>query len=344
MTGSLSMVAEFDHQVTGVGISEDGRIFVNFPRWTEDSPISVAEVVDGQVRPYPDARWNEWRNARKNELTPDDHFICVQSVVCDGRGSLWVLDPAAPGQQQLIEGGAKLVQIDLASNASVRTISFDSELAPQGSYLNDVRFHPDGRTAYVTDSGAKGALLVVDLQSGAIRRLLDGHPSTQPEKDVVVKIDGQELRRPDGRGAEFAADSLEVTPDGQYVIYQALTGHTVYRITTAALADASLSPDALGQRVEVLGEIGVSDGYWMDADGRLYMSAVEENAVKVREPSGEVRTYVQDERLRWPDSFAQSPDGAIHVTTSHIPDSMWFDPEAGPAIKTQLWRLEGQPG
>ena len=83
-----------------------------------------------------------------------------------------------------------LVQIDLASDASVRTISFDSELAPQGSYLNDVRFHPDGRTAYITDSGAKGALLVVDLQSGAVRRLLDGHPSTQPEKDVVVKIDG----------------------------------------------------------------------------------------------------------------------------------------------------------
>jgi len=33
---------------------------------------------------------------------------------------------------------------------------------------------------------------------------------------------------------------------------------------------------------------------------------------------------VQDARLRWPDSFAQGPDGAIYVTASHIQDSPWF--------------------
>lgn len=340
MSAELSLVAQFDHQVTGVAVSEDGRIFVNFPRWTEDSPISVAEVVDGALRPYPDARWNEWRNARKNELSPQDRFVCVQSVVCDGRGNLWVLDPAVPAQQQLVEGGPKLVRIELATDRPAQTIAFGPELAPQGSYLNDVRFHPDGCTAYITDSGAKGALLVVDLIGGTARRVLDGHPSTQPEKDVVVKTDGKELRRPDGRGAEFAADSIEVTPDGTHVVYQALTGRTVYRVATEALHDGSLSAEALGERVEVLGEIGVSDGYWMDAEGRLYMSAVEENAVKVREPSGEVRTFVQDERLRWPDSFAQGPDGAIYVTTSHIQDNMWFKPEAGPAVRTELWRAE----
>ena len=34
----------FEHQATGVAVSADGRVFVNFPRWTEDSPVSVAEV------------------------------------------------------------------------------------------------------------------------------------------------------------------------------------------------------------------------------------------------------------------------------------------------------------
>ncbi|MBC6983806.1 L-dopachrome tautomerase-related protein [Caulobacter sp. 17J80-11] len=344
MPAELTLVSEFDHQVTGVAVSEDGRIFVNFPRWTEDSPISVAELVDGELRPYPDARWNEWRNARKNELTPHDRFVCVQSVVSDGRGSLWVLDPAAPGLQQVVEGGPKLVQVDLATDRVARTIAFDPQSAPQGSYLNDVRFHPNGRTAYITDSGAKGALVVVDLQTGQARRVLDGHPSTQPEKDVVVKTDGRPLRRPDGRGAEFASDSIEITPDGAYVIYQALTGRTVYRVPTAALDDVSLSAEALGRKVETLAEIGVSDGYWMDDRGRLFMSALEENAVKVREPNGEVRTFVQDERLRWPDSFAQGPDGAIYVTTSHIQDSMWFNPEAGPSIRTELWRAEERAG
>lgn len=43
----LQQVATFEHQVTEVTVSRDGRIFVNFPRWTEDAPISVAEVTRG---------------------------------------------------------------------------------------------------------------------------------------------------------------------------------------------------------------------------------------------------------------------------------------------------------
>jgi hypothetical protein len=50
-------------------------------------------------------------------------------------------------------------------------------------------------------------------------------------------------------------------------------------------------------------------------------------------------TSVQDERLRWPDTFSQGPDGAIYVTTSHIQDSAFFKPDAPPALPTQLWKL-----
>src|SRR4051794_9440659 len=50
----LREVATFEHQVTGVTVSADGRKFVNFPRWTEDAPVSVAELTaDGDLRPYP---------------------------------------------------------------------------------------------------------------------------------------------------------------------------------------------------------------------------------------------------------------------------------------------------
>ncbi|RZA34503.1 MAG: hypothetical protein EOP92_15360, partial [Lysobacteraceae bacterium] len=132
---TIEQVAAFEHQVTGVSVSEDNRIFVNFPRWTEDTAVSVAEVgKDGALRPYPDDGWNAWRNARKDELAPAEHWVCVQSIVADGRGSLWVLDPAAPAQAHLISGGAKLVQVDLASDKVVRSIVFDEEAAPQGSY------------------------------------------------------------------------------------------------------------------------------------------------------------------------------------------------------------------
>lgn len=341
-TARLQQVAAFEHQVTGVTVARDGRIFVNFPRWTEDAPVSVAEVAsDGSIRPYPDQNWNAWRNAKRDEMNAGQHFVCVQSVVADDHGNLWVLDPAAPAQGTLVPGGPKLVKIDLAANQVKQTIAFDQTAAPQGSYLNDVRFSADGRIAYITDSGVKGALLVVDLASGKARRVLDGHPSTQPEKGVVIKTDGKELRRPDGRGVEFAADGIALSPDGKYLYWQAIKGRTLYRIPTSTLADAALPAKSVEDKVEKVGENGPADGLLIDKQGRMYISVVEENAVKVRD-GDKVSVLVQDSRLRWPDTFALGPDGTVYVTASHIMDMNWFKPENPPSLKTTLFRIETQ--
>jgi sugar lactone lactonase YvrE len=338
--GNLQQVATFPHQVTGVTVSKDGRIFVNFPRWTEDSPISVAEVQqDGSLKPYPDEEWNSWRNAKKNQMSAQDHFICVQSVVADGQGNLWVIDPAAPAMDKVVPGGPKLVKIDLSSNKVAQTIRFDDKVAPQGSYLNDVRISPDGRHAYITDSGAKGAIVVVDLRSGQARRTLDGHPSTQVEKDVVVKTDGRELRRPDGRAPEFSSDGIAMSPDGSMIYWQALTGKTLYGVPTAALENSRMASRELESRVKKVGENGVADGLLMSRQGRLYVTALEENAVKVRN-GDQLAIVVQDDRLRWPDTLSEGPDGAIYVTSSRIQDSAIFKPEAGPQLETQLWRFD----
>jgi len=215
------------------------------------------------------------------------------------------------------------VQVGLASNTVKRTIPFVESVAPQGSYLNDVSFAPDGRFAYITDSG-KGAIVVVDLGTGQARRVLDGHPSTQFEKDVTIKTDGQELRRPDGRQPLFNADGIELSKDGQTLYWQALTGKTLYRVPTSVLQDVNAGPSAVAQRVEKVATTEPVDGLWLDAQDRFYLSAFQEDAVKVLTPDGRITTLVQDPRLRWPDTFAQGPDGAIYVTASHIQDSPWF--------------------
>jgi sugar lactone lactonase YvrE len=342
---TIELVAEFGHQVTGVSVSETGRIFVNFPRWTEDSEVSVAELAGGQLEPYPDAEWNAWRNAKKDEVTPNEHWVCVQSVVADGRGSLWVLDPAAPAQAHVVEKGPKLVRIDLSNDRVAQTITFDEDAAPQGSYLNDVRFSPDGKYAYITDSGVKGALLVVDIAAGKSVRVLDGHPSTQMKKGLNVSADGKVLRRPDGRGVEFSADGIELSQDGNYLYWQAIKGDALYRIPTSALTGAGLRGEDVSGQVEQYGTNGVNDGLLIARGTDLmYLSSVQDNAIKVRDlsqgPSAEARLVVQDARLRWPDTFSQGPDGSIYVTTSHIQDAAFFKPDAPAALPTQLWRLK----
>ena len=205
-----------DHQVTGVAATADGRLFVNFPRWTDDAPVSVAEVLEnGSLRPYPDGRWNSWRNAKASELSVADHFVCVQSIVPDRQGNLWVLDPGAPGNEKILPGAPKLVRIDLATDRVMKMVPVPEDVALQGTYLNDIRFSPDGRTGYITDSGTRGAIIVIDLDSGQSHRALDGHASTQVDKSVTVEVDGKPLRRPDGRQPMFAADGIAISNDGR---------------------------------------------------------------------------------------------------------------------------------
>jgi sugar lactone lactonase YvrE len=336
---ALTQVIEAPHQMTGVAVSEDGRVFVNFPRWTEDAPVSVAEVLGGQLKPYPDAEWNAWRNARKNEVTPGDHWVCVQSVVADGRGNLWVLDPAAPATGFTVPDGPKLVRIDLKTNKVAQTILIPESVAPRYSYLNDVRFSPDGGWAFISDSGANGALVVVGLQSGKSRRLLDGHPVMQPEPKVVVTYEGAPIRRPDGRGVEFANDSIALSNDGRTLYFKPLTGKTLYSIATDALTDENASADAVAAAVRQEGDVGVTDGIWISRAGTLFLTSPEDDSVKVRD-GGAVRTLLTDDRLRWPDTFSEGPDGAIYVTASRIQDMNWYKPGNPDALTTQLWKFD----
>ncbi len=339
---TLEKVASFDHQVTGVAVSRTGRIFVNFPRWTEDNEVSVAELVNGQAVPYPDKGWNAWRNANKDAVSAHDHWVCVQSVVIDSQDNLWVLDPAAPAMGSVVPHGPKLVQISLLTNRPVRTIAFEEDVAPQGSYLNDVRFSADGRTAYLTDSGAKGALVVVDLASGTARRVLDGHPSTQPDKSVTVTYNGQPLRRPDGRGVEFAADGLALSVDESTLYWQAIKGKTLHSISTAALKGPV---EAIAAHVQAVGENGPADGLIIRRqDGRMYITSPQDDSIKVRslQQAGNATkptTWLKDARLRWPDTFAEGPDGRLYVTTSRIQDSAFYIPGAPAALPSALWRL-----
>jgi sugar lactone lactonase YvrE len=306
---TLAPVATFGHQVTGVAVSADGRRFVNFPRWTEDAPISVA-----------------------------DHFVCVQSVVPDGQGNLWVVDAGAPGNEKILEGAPKLVKISLATNQVSKVIAIPGDVALQGTYLNDIRFSPDGGTAYITDSGTRGAIIVVDLASGRSWRALDGSPTTQVDKTVKVMLDGKPLRRPDGRQPMFAADGIAISNDGRTLYWQALTGQTLYSIDTGLLRQ-EVGEKERQLAVRTVARTQVTDGIWMSKAGTLYLTSPTDYSVK-RLNGATVETVLTDRRLRWPDTMAEGADGTLYVTASHIQDSMWFKPGAPPALRTELFSFK----
>src|SRR5690606_34487595 len=206
------------YQLTGVAVSRRGRVFVNFPRWDGPYRMAVDEVLpDGRPVPHPDERWNAF-HVDPRQPPAGARIVCVQSVHIDDRDRLWILDPAAPRLAGVVRGrggGPKLIEIDLATDQVARVIRFDESIAPENSYLNDVRIELGRRgsresdMAFITDSGA-GAIIAVDLATGRARRFLSDHPSTKADPSLVPVIGDREFRAPDGSIPQIHADGIAI--------------------------------------------------------------------------------------------------------------------------------------
>jgi sugar lactone lactonase YvrE len=297
---------------TGVAVSHEGRLFVNFPRWGDPVRFSVVEIIGGQITPFPNEAMNQLDLDR-----PGDHLVSVQSVVIDPADRLWILDTGSINFQPVISGGPKLVCVDLKSNLVVKIIHFPANVALPASYLNDVRFdlrRGNQGMAFITDSTDKGVngIIVVDLGTGESWRRLNNHPSTKAEKNFVPRNDpAMNLRA--------GCDGIAISADGQRLFYCPLAGRHLYSVSVDALVDQKRSDRQVGETVLDLGDKGfASDGLESDAADRLYLTDYENSAIHVRNPDGTYATLAQGALLRWPDSLSMGSDGYLYVTANQL--------------------------
>lgn len=203
--GQLETVAQFFGPMpTGVTVLQKGRIFVNFPRWGDDVPFTVAEIVNGKAVAFPSKEINSFgTNGTRAALSMKKRVRAQKErashfVVVDSADRLWVLDTGSIAFNPTAPGGPKLVGIDLTTNKIVKTIQFSPDISRPKSYFNDVRFDltagKEG-TAYITDSGDSG-IVVVDVASGISMRHLDEHASTQVVPKFVPYVEGDATAKP----------------------------------------------------------------------------------------------------------------------------------------------------
>jgi len=321
--GHIEPVFEFYGAMpTGVTKAPNGRVFVNYPRWGDDVPFTVGEIVGKRVVPYPDAQFN-----RADAAHPADSLISVQSVVADGKNRLWILDTAAPKFAAPIQGGAKLVAVDLATNKVVKTIIFKPNVLLPTTYVNDVRFdfrQGDQGVAYVTDSSAAGpgGIIVVDLASGAAWRKLSGDRSTSVDPSFVAVVEGEEMATdgPDGKRAplHIASDGIALSADGATLYYSPLSSRHLYAVPTALLRDRDAPEAKVAAAVQDLGEKGASDGLEADASGAVYAGDYEHDSIRRRDPDGTWVTIAHDPRILWPDTLSVGNDGYLYFTANQL--------------------------
>lgn len=301
----LEEVASFKGiQVTGITLSDDGRMFVNFPRWRDGVPYSVAEVLkDGSHKPYPNKEMNTWENGDK----PSSHkFVCVQSVVVY-KDMLYVLDTRNPSMKQVIDVPALYV-FDIRKDELYRTYLLGNSTKPT-SYTNDLRVDEKAGKIYLTDSGAPG-LIVLDIESGENYRVLDQHPFTTAEVNHI-NAGGK------GYDGTIHSDGIALDRNNDILYFHALTGYTLYGIPTGQLISRQIVEDAIFRM-----KTPAPDGMIMDEKGNLYMGDLENSAVVYLTPDHQkIHTLVQGGNISWPDTFTIYKD-ELYFTNSRIHEAV----------------------
>jgi sugar lactone lactonase YvrE len=326
--GLLEPVAYFNGAMpTGVTVSHQGRIFVNFPKWGDEVPFTVAEIRNGEPVAYPDQAMNQ-----THPDEPAAALVSVQSVVVDPADRLWILDTGSPLFQPTEYGGPKLVCVDLMADKAVKKILFPQDVALPTTYLNDVRFdlrRGSEGMAFITDSAQKGpnGIIVLDIGSGESWRRLHDHPSTKAEQlhTFLPIVEGRPFleHQPNGsvkQGAGMGSDGIAISANGMRLYYCPLGSRKLYSVDTDALADQSLSDREVAATVTDEGDRGgASDGLESDAAGYIYSTNYEHNAILRRRPDGgEWETVTHDPRLLWPDTLSLAADGYLYVTANQL--------------------------
>lgn len=308
--GAIEVLAELPRPPGNLAVLPDGRIV--FTWHPESKPEEHVALLTGKTtwEPFPDAAW-------QHERDDGPFWVAPLALRVDGKGRLWILDHGDYGSET-----ASLTAFDPETRAVLSRYEFPGDVAEWGSLLNDFFVDAAREVAYVADTSPfefDPALVVVDLARKTARRVLVDHPSVSAEDQHLV-VQGTFIKVL-GMPLKLDVDTIALSADGEWLYYGPLSGARVWRVPTAALRDASLSEEELAARVEEWGPKPISDGGVMDAQGRLWLTAVEHEAIAVLEPDRRLNVLARDEELLpWPDGLALAPedDGYVYAAVSEL--------------------------
>lgn len=298
----LQEVLWYPLPIGNVAVSRKGRVFFTVHPEARPKGNKLLEYVNGAAVPYPGLR-------QQAEL-----FDTALGVAIDRQGNLWTIDHGNHGTRS-----ARLLAFDLDTGKVVHDHRLPAEIAPAGSFLQDLQISADGRTVVIADASfwrKSPAVVAYDVESATARRMLESHPSVSAEKFVIAH-EGTPIQFFGGlvtlRGG---VDGIALGPEWLY--YGALNGSTLYRVRLRDLRNADLPAAQLAKRVETYSAKPLSDGLSIDIDGTVYVTDIEHNAIFAVGEDRVPRTLLRSPQVRWPDALSFGPDGWLYVADSAL--------------------------
>ena len=290
-----------------LAIAPDGRMFMSVHEFYGPELRVVEVMPDGSTKPYPTEDWARAPEGDGNGLNG------VLGLRVDRDGILWMLD----GQNA--ERTGRVIGWNTRTEELHAIYYIGQPVARAFSFLNDLAVDRENEAIYISDTAnhTESAIIVIDLETGRAKRVLEGSQFTKAE-DTPMIIDGKEVLL-GGNPAKIGVNPITIDPTNTWVYFAPMTASAMYRVRTQDLTDESLSDAELASRVERYGDKPISDGSTIDADGNVYITAMTDNAIGVTKPDGSYEVLFQsDENLPWPDGFSMGVDGYVYATVNEL--------------------------
>tara|TARA_R110002095_G_scaffold52332_5_gene45637 strand:+ start:1288 stop:2385 length:1098 start_codon:yes stop_codon:yes gene_type:complete len=305
-----------DTRPGNITVTPDNRVIIT--QQPLDGPsLRVVEVKsDGSKVPFPTLDWADGPEKGKVGIA------ATIGITTASNGVVWILDMGGKNSP------AQLVAWDSKADKLHKVIKIPADVRQPISFLQDFVLDEKHGKIYIADmtftapaSAMKPAFVVVDIESGLARRVLEGESRLMPvAHDVMINGALMGFKGEDGSTQPWhlAVNAIAIDPAFEYVYFGSINSGDVFRIAAAALADETQGDAALATMIERYADKRPNDGFIVDAEGRVISGDIETSAITRSGPNG-IKTLAQDDkRLRWPDGFAFGPDGTLYVTANQL--------------------------
>ena len=301
--GTLETVAELPIRPGNVTATQEGRVFATVHPFDPPSGLQLIEVTGkDSYQPWPGT---EFQSTAENR--GEDRIDSPLGITQDRRGRLWITDMG------LNIGKTRLWGFDIDSGKLVHKIELPAEVAPKGSFIQDLVVDSERGWIYLADIN-NPALLAVKIESGETRRF-SGHPSLQSEPGAVMRVGGKPTQF-EGGPARVGVNPIGLSADGETLYFGAMTGTHWYAVPTRLLREAS---DAeIGAAIRTVGRKPISDGATTDDAGNHFFTNLNEDGVDWLPKGGKLQPLVRDPLLNWPDSVQFGDDSWLYISVNQL--------------------------